>query len=484
MKAKTPKTHSFRRLRPGRLGVRLAIAFAAVAALTIVVAGVLIGISWQRQFESYVLTGLRDRAASIASAAAPAYVQAGDWEHVSFAGLEHFGMMTGVRVQISDQSDRVIVDTAYSTTTLPTVRPKLATMDEPVAVSRVIVNGHVVGKVRVSSLSPGLLSERDVRFRRSSIVGLLIAAVIAVCFATIAGALYARVIVRPIDAVTRTAAALRSGEREARTGMRGEDAISMLGRTFDEMADSIEADREFERRLTADVAHELRTPLQAIQATVEAMQDGVLPADSERLGVVRDETVRLARLANSILELSRLERGSLPMRREALDLALPVSAALDIHRALLESSGLTVTEHVAEDVRVLGDADRLTQAVGNLLANAARYTESGGEVTVRLFSEGGDGVVEVEDTGIGIAEEHFDKIFTRFWRADPSRERSKGGVGIGLAIVKEIVDRHAGRIAVRSREGVGTTFTIRLPLDPAAQGAPERPAAEAKRRSA
>ena len=200
----------------------------------------------------------------------------------------------------------------------------------PVVTSPVVVGDEVVGIVRVWSLTPGsLLSDNDVRFQKSSFAGLLVAAIVAVLLASAAGTIFARSLVKPIDQITATASAMRSGDRHARTGLEGDDAIGVLGRTFDEMADAIEADRELERRLTADVAHELRTPLQAIQATVEAMQDGVMPADEEHLGIVRDETMRLSRLAHGILELTRLERGNIEFESARVDLAVPVATAVD-----------------------------------------------------------------------------------------------------------------------------------------------------------
>jgi signal transduction histidine kinase len=203
----------------------------------------------------------------------------------------------------------------------------------------IVAAGHTVGSVKLWSLSPTGMLQRDLQFQEASVRGLGLATAIAIVLASAAGWLYARRMIRPINQVTATAAALRSGETGARTGMRGDDPLGVLGRTLDEMADSIEADRQFERRLTADVAHELRTPLQAIQATVEAMQDGVLPADEKRLETVRNETVRLARLADSILELSRLERGSVPMQCREVDPAVPLLAALDTHRALMSPPG-------------------------------------------------------------------------------------------------------------------------------------------------
>jgi signal transduction histidine kinase len=247
--------------------------------------------------------------------------------------------------------------------------------------------------------------------------------------------------------------------------MSGEDAVGGLGRTLDEMAAAIEAEREFERRLTADVAHELRTPLQAIQATVEAMQDGVLPADGEHLGVVRNETVRMGRLADSILELSRLENRSLPFRLAPIDASLPLSRAVEAHRALLESLDLTVVTDIHEGATVSADSDRLTQAFSNLLSNAARYTPEGGTVTVALQAGPKQAVMTVSDTGIGIPEDQREHIFTRFWRSDAARERSRSGFGIGLAVVREIVEQHGGTVSFRSNDpGPGTTFEVRLPL--------------------
>ena len=246
--------------------------------------------------------------------------------------------------------------------------------------------------------------------------------------------------------------------------MSGDDPVGVLGRTLDEMAESIQAEREFERRLTADVAHELRTPLQAIQATVEAIQDGVLPADGEHLGVVRDETVRLGRLADSILELSRLENRSVRFKMTPTDPAVPLMRAVDSHRALLESLELTLTTDITEGLTVSADVDRLTQAFGNLLSNAARYTPAGGSVAVRLACDQKQVVASVRDSGIGIPEAERDRIFTRFWRSDAARERSRSGFGVGLAMVREIVEQHGGSVSFRSNEPEpGTTFEVRLP---------------------
>ncbi len=457
------------------LGWQLGVAFALVAVATAVVAGAMLSAFWQRQFESYLRQRTQDTAEGWSLFYGEVYAHYMGWPSPVVLPSPP-GNSEGLRVQLLSTSGALLADNADA---LQQVLPTSTALDSPprnaiAAEAPVVVIGHTVGTVKVWSQSPGgLLTSRDIAFRSASMSGLMLAAVIAVALASAAGVLYARIIVRPINQVTATAAALRAGKIDARTRMSGEDPVGVLGRTLDAMADSIEADREFERRLTADVAHELRTPLMAIQATVEAMQDGVLPADEERLQTVRDETVRLARLADSILELSRLERRAVRLASDPLDPAQPLLAALGTHRALLESAGLTLAESVEEGMTVLGDADRLTQAFGNLLGNAARYTQAGGEVTARLRREGDEAVVMVEDTGIGIDPDDIGRVFVRFWRADQARSRATGGLGVGLAVVKEIVEQHGGHASVSSTPGVGSVFTVRLPL--AATPAVERP---------
>ncbi|MDP2183675.1 MAG: HAMP domain-containing sensor histidine kinase [Actinomycetota bacterium] len=470
---------------PGRrgLGRRLALAFAVVAAFTAMLSAVILTAVWGGQFDAYVREGLQDTADGAATLLGRSYENSGGWTLQGFSEMPRFGMMSGLALQVLDARGSVIYDDTYHATMLGQsiagVPSGYREPQGPVVTSPIVAQEEIVGVVRMWSLSPqGLLTENDWRFRRSSFQGLITAALISVFGASLAGLVFAMTIVRPLDKITATAERLRAGDRHARTELDGEDSIGVLGRTFDEMADAIEADREMERRLTADVAHELRTPLQAIQATVEAMQDGVMPADEEHLGTVRNETVRLARLADGILELTRLERGSTPMSLERIDLAGPVRMAVDAHRALFESCGLTLAEEIESGLMVDGDSDRLTQAVGNLISNACRYTPSGGVVTVTLGRDGDRALIEVADTGIGIAEEDLERVFSRFWRADGARDRASGGLGIGLAVVKEIVERHGGSVEAANRAGGGSVFAVRVPL----AGLPEPSKPPARRR--
>lgn len=250
--------------------------------------------------------------------------------------------------------------------------------------------------------------------------------------------------------------------------MRGDDEIDQLGETFDEMATSLEKDMKHEKRLTSDVAHELRTPLMAMLATVEAMQDGVYPTDEEHLETVASETRRLARLVQQMLDLSRMENRTAPLNLEQVDICSLVRTVVNAQEQLFCQRDLRLRfadETQGRSAVLEVDPDMITQAVINLMSNAMRYTPEGGWVVVSVAQDRKHVTISVSDTGIGIAKEDLSRIFGRFWRADASRAREAGGLGVGLAVTKQIVERHHGFISVESELGKGTNFSIHLPRE-------------------
>lgn len=233
-------------------------------------------------------------------------------------------------------------------------------------------------------------------------------------------------------------------------------------------------DMKHEKRLTSDVAHELRTPLMAMLATVEAMQDGVYPTDDEHLETVASETRRLARLVQQMLDLSRMENSTAPLNLEPVDMVPFVRSIVNAQERLFVDRDLRLRfadETQGHDDVVEADPDMITQCVINLMSNAMRYTPEGGWVVVSVLSDRKHVSIAVSDTGIGIAKDDLSRIFGRFWRADASRAREAGGLGVGLAVTKQIVERHHGYISVESELGKGTTFTIHLPREHTADAA-------------
>ena len=205
---------------------------------------------------------------------------------------------------------------------------------------------------------------------------------------------------------------------------------------------------------------------ESILATVEAMQDGVLPADDEHLETLASETRRLSRLVDAMLKLSRLENGTTELKVERTDVVYLVKSLVSSQHQLFHEKGLHlrfINESGRDELMADIDADLIREAVVNLMSNAMRYTDEDGYVKVSARLERGDVLISVQDTGIGIAKEDIPQTFSRFWRSDVSRERVSGGLGVGLSLTKEIVDKHNGTILVESELGRGTTFTLRIP---------------------
>ena len=225
---------------------------------------------------------------------------------------------------------------------------------------------------------------------------------------------------------------------------------------------------------TANVSHELKTPLTSIRGFVETLLDGAIdnPEMARKfLNIIMMEANRLTRLVNDILSISKLEAGDteVSLGRLRLDkMASDVCEVLQIH-AKEKQIDLSINEN-DEPIYVWGNSDRLEQLLMNLIENAIKYNQPGGSVRVSVYGTAENAYFLVSDTGIGIAEEHLPRLFERFYRVDKGRSRSMGGTGLGLAIVKHIVDLHKGAIRLHSVEGRGTEVTVTLPLKQCAKG--------------
>jgi len=217
--------------------------------------------------------------------------------------------------------------------------------------------------------------------------------------------------------------------------------------------------------MISDVAHELRTPLANIRGYLEALRDRVVEPSPEVVDSLYDEAMILSRLVDDLQELALAEAGQLRLAREPVDVADVVQQAVQSFQPQAAAKGLTVEAELAGALPpVDADRQRVGQVLRNLLRNAVAYTPAGGKVTVSARQVGEEVEVAVRDTGVGIAPEHLPYIFERFYRADRSRTRSTGGAGLGLTIVKELVEAHGGHVRVESQVGAGSTFTFTLPV--------------------
>ncbi|WP_442303869.1 sensor histidine kinase [Streptomyces sp. 2RAF24] len=279
-----------------------------------------------------------------------------------------------------------------------------------------------------------------------------------------ASVLAAAPLVRPLRALTVAAQRMRDGDDTARVPVRGDDEVGRLARAFNAMSAQRARLEDQRRAMVGDVAHELRTPLSNIRGWLEAAQDGVAEPDARFLASLHEEAMLLTHVVGDLQDLAAADAGELRLHPEPLEVGELLAQVAGAHRAAAEAAGVRITADPPGGAWLTGDPVRLRQVVGNLVSNAVRHTPAGGAVTLTYGpADGGGTLVEVADTGSGIAPEDLPRVFDRFWRADRSRSRRTGGSGLGLAIVRKLVEAHGGTVAARSAPGRGTVFTVRLP---------------------
>jgi two-component system sensor histidine kinase BaeS len=277
-------------------------------------------------------------------------------------------------------------------------------------------------------------------------------------------ALIARRISKPVARLTEASRQLAEGRHDVRVPSVGRGELARLSASFNTMAEAVQRSEERQRRLVADVAHEMRTPLSNLRGYLEGLSDGVVEPSRELFASLHEETLLQRRILDDLQVLAAAEAGELTYDRRTTDLAELAALGATAQRAVAVEARVALTVDVPAPVWVDADADRVRQVVGNLLSNAIRYTDAGGHVLVRVRAVGGSAVLTVQDTGVGMTPDDQRRVFDRFWRADPARQRATGGSGLGLTIAHRIVTDHGGRIEVASRPGAGTTFTVVLPL--------------------
>ncbi len=296
-----------------------------------------------------------------------------------------------------------------------------------------------------------------------SVTTVVVAAVGVAALASIGlAALLARMLARPLAEVGGAARRIADGDYAARVPRDGPEEIASLADSFNQMAASLERQERMRSDFIANAAHELRTPLTNLQGYLEALRDGVITADRATYESLWDEAERLVRLSHSLDALAEGDASTGPTRLEPIDLAAALAAALELAQPTLERAGLIVAVDLPDRLPARANPDHLAQVLANLLSNAARYTPRGGTVTVRAERRPADLLVSISNTGDGIPSEDVDRLFERFYRVEKSRDRARGGAGIGLAIVKQLVEAGGGRVGAESRDGQ-TRFWFSLP---------------------
>ena len=317
-----------------------------------------------------------------------------------------------------------------------------------------------------SAASPAAMHAEEA-FRSASAVSLGVALLAALATSVAASGYLTRRLSRSLRPLSRAAGEVARGRYDVRVDPPGLGAeFEELAAAFNQMASRLDRVEDTRRRLLADLAHELRTPVATLGAYLEAVEDGVAVLDPETIAVMQAQTGRLARLAHDIGAVSSADEHHLALRVCPLAPGAAVSAACSAAAERYAAKGVFLHDDVAEGLPLVNaDADRIAQVLGNLLDNALRYTPAGGVVQVTADQDHEQLRLSVADTGDGISAEHLPHLFERFYRADAARDRAHGGSGIGLAIVKALIEAHDGQVSASSPgPGRGATFTATLPV--------------------
>jgi signal transduction histidine kinase len=327
------------------------------------------------------------------------------------------------------------------------------------------IGGQTVGAVFATG-QPLALDPGQALYVARTDQALLYAALIGIAIALVLGGLLARTLVRPLVELTAASRALARGELGQQVAIRSSDELGELAASFNQMSAGLAQASELRRQMTADIAHELRSPLTVITGYLEGLRDGVLKPSPDRFEVMYGEAQQLERLVEDLRTLSLADAGELPLNRQSVPAGslLEQVAAAFAHRAELAGIALVVDPSATgAGVDLLVDPERMLQVLANLTGNALRYSRAGGRITLAALREPGAVLLKVQDTGEGIPPEVLPHIFDRFYRGDPARSARGGESGLGLAIARSIVEAHGGAVSASSAgSGLGSTFTVRL----------------------
>lgn len=326
------------------------------------------------------------------------------------------------------------------------------------------VDGNTIGLLKVY-YPKGFVDSESV-FLQTIQKYLLIAVVITIILALAFSMLFSKRLTSGLNSLSAAVEELTKHKQNVRVPLDNlSEEMKQLGFAFNELAMSLEKEERLRKEFTGDLAHELRTPLATLRSQIEAFQDGIWEPTPERLQQSHSELMRLVRLVNELEKLLAAENPQIRLNKTELEAGKMVASIQQLQTPIFKEKGVDLIINLPEEkITFNGDLDKVTQILTNVVNNALKYTPEGGTVTISALKDKSMGGFTIQDQGIGIAAQDLPHIFERFYRGDKSRARKTGGVGVGLSIVKALVEAHKGTITVESELDKGSTFTILFPL--------------------
>ncbi len=415
-----------------------------------------------RDFREYLEGEMEDRVYWVLGDLENTYGKYGDWKKDVIQEDAVWALMLGLEIKIWDMDGRLVMDTEGAIDSLsPLMKRRISALSSyrtpekaaPFIPHPIFLAGKEIGRLEVRVLPP----TKETIFIHRSNQFLLGTIFVLGGLAFVLSVIFSRRLTRPIMRVAAAAEAISEGQLKTRVAVSGRDEISRLAETFNRMAQALERQESLRKKLISNVAHELRTPLAAIRGEMEGMIDGLIPRGNDQISSLYEEVGRLKNILEGIEDLAQAEASSLTINRQNIHLAPFLGDIVERLGQLFLAKGVGLELRCPEELSVNGDPEKLSQIVLNLLNNALKATERGGKVWIEAAGRPSESVIEVGDSGCGIKAQDLPYIFERFYKA------SEGGLGLGLTIVKELVEAHCGKIEVRSEWGKGSTFIMHVP---------------------
>lgn len=456
------------------LRTKLSLSYIFVALMSVVILSLLSNIVLEKQFQSYLKKNIDKQNMDIVNQITEKYRDNIGWQYASIEDIGTRAISDGVIIRVEDHNGNIVWDAlehnhGLCQAMLQEMAQNMSTKYPQVKGSYkedtypIISSLNEVGKVYIGYYGPFYLNQSDLEFISALNRLLIIVGVIVFIIALVIGYYMANRLSKPISSTIRATHLISEGYYHNRINedSNTKEVIDLI-ESVNHLAFTLEEQDQLRKQLTGDVAHELRTPIATLQSHMEAMIDGIWEINTDRLESCREEIIRIGRLVGDLEKLANYERGNLNLSKANFDISQAIIRILKMYENefINKNIGIRFSE---TEVFVWADEDKICQVIVNLVSNALKYTAEGGQVEISLEDNLNTTTLTVKDNGIGIPKKDLPYVFERFYRADQSRNRLTGGSGIGLAIVKAIIEAHDGIVTIESELNVGTEVKVVIP---------------------
>lgn len=421
----------------------------------ILIFGIIINLIQNRNFQNYLTQMQNNREKQVVRSLAEIYQESGDWDSLPFEFIWGQAVFFANLRYVTDTNGEVVL--LFYNGRRPLEAAAIRSLP-------IMVRNRQVGTAFFSQTAfRNLLSRQDRLYRKTIYESIIWSILLTAALSIIVAQILAKKLAAPIREMNKLARNISSGNLETRVSYLSGDEIGELGQSINQLADKLTLVEDLRKKMTADVAHDLRTPLATIHSHLEGMIDEVIPASPENLESLLEEVDRLTNLVNDLQEISLADRSIQRLKQESIALDTLINDVVKKINPLFTHKGVILELGNTASVKILSDRDALAKIMDNLLSNALKYTPPTKKVRIELKDDPESITIHIIDQGIGISEKDLPFIFERFYRTDQSRNRESGGFGLGLTIVKELVGALGGKVTVSSAIGQGSTFSVHLP---------------------